>query len=56
MKKNLKLYLTIGTLGIGLAVIFLFPSIFLKQSNRGYLNSIGLINIEILNGLGVVII
>ena len=32
--------------------IFLFPSIFLKQSNRGYLNSIAIINIEILNGTG----
>ena len=52
IEKKVKLYLTIGTLGIGLAVIFLFPSIFLKQSNRGYLNSIGLINIEILNGTG----
>ena len=29
-----------------------FPSIFLKQSNRGYLSSIAIINIETFNGTG----
>tara|TARA_B100001057_G_scaffold195366_2_gene196130 strand:- start:921 stop:2906 length:1986 start_codon:yes stop_codon:yes gene_type:complete len=52
ISKKSKIYLSIGTLGISLVVIFLFPSIFLKQSNRGYLNSIAIINIEILNGTG----
>ena len=48
ISKKSKIYLSIGTLGISLVTIFLFPSIFLKQSNRGYLNSIAIINIEIL--------
>ena len=52
ISKKSKIYLSIGTLGISLVAIFLFPSIFLKQSNRGYLNSIAIINIEILNGTG----
>ena len=52
ISKKFKIYLSIGTLGISLVAIFLFPSIFLKQSNRGYLNSIAIINIEILNGTG----
>ena len=52
ISKKTKIYLSIGTLGISLVAIFLFPSIFLKQSNRGYLNSIAIINIEILNGTG----
>ncbi len=52
IKKKSKIYLSIGTLGISLIAIFLFPSIFLKQSNRGYLSSIAIINIEILNGTG----
>ena len=52
ISKKSKIYLSIGTLGISLVTIFLFPSIFLKQSNRGYLNSIAIINIEILNGTG----
>ena len=52
INKKSKIYLSIGTLGISLVAIFLFPSIFLKQSNRGYLNSIAIINIEILNGTG----
>ncbi len=52
ISKKSKIYLSIGTLGISLLAIFLFPSIFLKQSNRGYLNSIAIINIEILNGTG----
>ncbi len=52
VRKKSKIYLLIASLGISLIVIFLFPSIFLKQSNRGYLSSIAIINIEILNGTG----
>ena len=52
INKKSKIYLSIGTLGISLIAIFLFPSIFLKQSNRGYLSSIAIINMEILNGTG----
>ena len=52
ISKKTKIYLSIGTLGISLVAIFLFPSIFLKQSNRGYLNSIAIINIDIMNGTG----
>ncbi len=52
INKRSKIYFSIGTLGISLIAIFLFPSIFLKQSNRGYLSSIAIINIEILNGTG----
>ena len=52
IKKKSKIYLSIGTLGISLIAIFLFPSIFLKQSNRGYLSSIAIINIETFNGTG----
>ncbi len=52
INKKSKIYFSIGTLGISLIAIFLFPSIFLKQSNRGYLSSIAIINIEILNGTG----
>ena len=52
INKKSKIYLSIGTLGISLIAIFLFPSIFLKQSNRGYLSSIAIINIETFNGTG----
>ena len=51
--KAIKTYFVTSTLVLWIIFsIYTFPSIFLKQSNRGYLNSIGLINIEIFVGAG----
>jgi len=35
-----------------LGIIYFFPSIFLKQSNRSFLNSLGINNVEIVSGSG----
>ena len=35
-----------------LVIIYFFPSIFLKQSNRSFLNSLGINNVEIISGSG----
>ena len=35
-----------------LGIIYFFPSIFLKQSNRSFLNSLGINNVEIISGSG----
>jgi len=35
-----------------LGIIYFYPSIFLKQSNRSFLNSLGINNVEIISGSG----
>ena len=37
---------------LGVITIYMFPSIFLKESNRSFLNSLGIQNIEIFTGVG----
>ena len=49
---SLKIYLIIGISIISILFILIFPSIFLKQSNRGYLNDLGLKNVELFTGAG----
>ena len=49
-KSKIKIF-TIG-LVISLAIIYLNPAIFLKQSNRSFLNSLGINNVEIISGSG----
>ena len=52
ISKNSKIKIfTIG-LVISLAIIYLNPAIFLKQSNRSFLNSLGINNVEIISGSG----
>ena len=37
---------------LGVVTIYIFPSVFLKESNRSFLNSLGLQNTEIFTGVG----
>ena len=37
---------------LSFGIIFFYPSIFLKQSNRSFLNSLGINNVEIVSGSG----
>lgn len=47
-----KILLLSITLVVGTIFIFMYPSIFLKQSNRSFLNNLAISNIEIFNGTG----
>ena len=50
-KKEKKITLMIGVV-LSFIVVSLFPSIFLKQSNRSFLNSLAVNNIELISGIG----
>ena len=50
--KRHKVYILISVTFFASIVIFLFPSIFLKQSNRSFLNNLAINNIELFEGTG----
>ena len=50
-KNEKKITLMIGVV-LSFIVVSLFPSIFLKQSNRSFLNSLAVNNIELISGIG----
>ena len=52
IEKKLKIYMFLFGISISILIIVFYPSIFLKQSNRPFLNSLGINNIEILSGTG----
>ncbi|MDA9844934.1 O-antigen ligase family protein [Acidimicrobiia bacterium] len=47
-----KIYFLIISILFSVIVIFIFPSIFLKQSNRGFLNNLAIDNLELFEGSG----
>ena len=47
-----KIYFLIFSIIISAIVIFIFPSIFLKQSNRSFLNNLAINNLELFDGSG----
>ena len=47
-----KIYFLIISILFSVIVIFIFPSIFLKQSNRSFLNNLAISNLEIFEGSG----
>ena len=53
-KINKSLKIKTFTLGVifSLIIIYFFPSIFLKQSNRTFLNTLGINNVQIISGTG----
>jgi len=50
--KRHKVYILISVTLFASIVIFLFPSIFLKQSNRSFLNNLAINNIQLFEGTG----
>ena len=50
--RRFKYKIMITTTLFGVIAIFLFPSIFLKESNRTFLNSLGIQNTELFTGVG----
>ncbi len=50
--KSFKYKIVISATLFGVITIFTFPSIFLKESNRTFLNSLGFQNIELFTGVG----
>ena len=52
IKKQNKFYLTILITVLTLIFIYVNPSIFLKQTNRGFLNELGLNNASLIQGTG----
>jgi len=49
---SFKFKICITTFLLGVIVVYMFPSIFLKESNRTFLNSLGLQNTELFVGVG----
>ena len=47
-----KIYFLIISISFSVIVIYIFPSIFLKQSNRTFLNNLGINNLELFEGSG----
>ena len=47
-----KIYFVIISILFSVLVIFIFPSIFLKQSNRSFLNNLAINNVELFQGIG----
>ena len=47
-----KIYFLIISILFSVIVIFIFPSIFLKQSNRSFLNNLAISNLELFEGSG----
>ena len=52
LKKQIKFYLIILITVLTLIFIYVNPSIFLKQTNRGFLNELGLNNASLIQGTG----
>ncbi len=52
LKKQIKFYLVILMTFLTLIFIYINPSIFLKQTNRGFLNELGLNNASLIQGTG----
>ena len=52
IEKSSKIKLFSIGLIFSLGIIYFYPSIFLKQSNRSFLNTLGINNVEILTGSG----
>ena len=52
LKKQIKFYLIILITVLTLIFIYINPSIFLKQTNRGFLNELGLNNASLIQGTG----
>ncbi len=50
--RSFKYKIAIITTLFGVIAIYIFPSIFLKESNRSFLNSLGLQNVELFTGVG----
>tara|TARA_B100000902_G_scaffold394071_1_gene449628 strand:- start:324 stop:2303 length:1980 start_codon:yes stop_codon:yes gene_type:complete len=50
--KSLKLKIVFVGLIFSFGIIYFYPSIFLKQSNRSFLNTLGINNVEIVTGSG----
>ena len=50
--RNFKYKIVITATLLGVITIYMFPSIFLKESNRTFLNSLGIQNTEIFTGVG----
>jgi hypothetical protein len=50
--KKTKIIITILTVFLSGVIVYIFPSIFLKQSNRGFLNNLAINNIEVFVGKG----
>ena len=50
--KSTKIKTFSAGLTIALVIVYLYPSIFLKQSNRTFLNTLGINNVEIISGSG----
>ena len=50
--KSTKIKTFSAGLTLALVIVYLYPSIFLKQSNRTFLNKLGINNVEIISGSG----
>ena len=50
--RSFKYKIVITATLLGVITIYMFPSIFLKESNRSFLNSLGIQNTEIFTGVG----
>ena len=50
--RNFKYKIVITATLLAVITIYMFPSIFLKESNRSFLNSLGIQNTEIFTGVG----
>ena len=50
--KSFKFKIAITATLFGVITIYIFPSIFLKESNRSFLNGLGIQNIELFTGVG----
>ena len=50
--KNSKILIILIITISAVSIIYIFPSIFLKQSNRSFLNNLAINNIEIFEGAG----
>ena len=52
LNKKIKIFVIIFLTFLSGFLVFAFPSVFLKQSNRTFLNSLGIENVEIFTGSG----
>ena len=52
LTKKRKFYINFSLITFSIIIISIFPSIFLKQSNRSFLNQLGFENTEIFRGVG----
>ena len=52
LNKKIKIFMIVFLTFLSGFLVFAFPSVFLKQSNRTFLNSLGIENVEIFTGSG----